>query len=90
MYRLVDVVAHYLDELVANKDEGLKGQFVPLIKKALRILVVIVGALTVLATIGVNITGLAALLSVGALLAHSGNLARARRFWADDPLARRR
>ena len=67
VYRLVDVAAHYLDELVADKDEGLKGQFVPLIKKALRILVIIVGGLTVLATIGVNITGLAALLSVGAL-----------------------
>ena len=73
VYRLVDVVAHYLDELVANKDEGLKGQFVPLIKKALRILVVIVGALTVLATIGVNITGLAALLSVGALAISMGS-----------------
>jgi len=73
VYRLVDVVAHYLDELVANKDEGLKGQFVPLIKKALRILVVIVGALTVLATIGINITGLAALLSVGALAISMGS-----------------
>jgi len=67
VYRLVDVVAHYLDELVSHKDAGVKGQFVPLIKKALRILVVIVGGLTILATIGVNITGLAALLSVGAL-----------------------
>ena len=67
VYRLVDVAAHYLDELVSDKDEGLKGQFVPLIKKALRIMVVIVGGLTILATIGVNITGLAALLSVGAL-----------------------
>ena len=72
VYRLVDVVAHYLDELVSNKDEELKGQFVPLIKKALRIFVVVVGALTVLATIGVNITGLAALLSVGALAISMG------------------
>ena len=67
VYRLVDVAAHYLDELVSHKDAGMKGQFVPLIKKALRIMVVIVGGLTILATIGVNITGLAALLSVGAL-----------------------
>ncbi|MGY8651909.1 MAG: hypothetical protein ACKVKM_14040, partial [Verrucomicrobiia bacterium] len=56
VYRLVDVVAHYLDELVSHKDAGMKGQFVPLIKKALRIMVVIVGGLTILATIGVNIT----------------------------------
>ena len=37
VYRLVDVVAHYLDELVSHKDAGTKGQFVPLIKKALEV-----------------------------------------------------
>ena len=67
VYRLVNVLAGYLDELLADKDQGLRGQFMPLIRKALRIFVVVVGALTILATIGVNITGLAALLSVGAL-----------------------
>ncbi len=61
IYRLVDVAAHYLDELLAKADEGLRGQFTPLIRRALRILVVIIGTLTVLATIGVNITGLVAL-----------------------------
>ena len=59
--RLVDVAAHYLDELMAKADEGLRGQFTPLIRRALRIVVVIIGTLTVLATIGVNITGLVAL-----------------------------
>ena len=71
VYRLVDVVAHYLDELVSHKDAGMKGQFVPLIKKALRIMVVIVGGLTILATIGVNITGLAALAQCWCALAFS-------------------
>lgn len=61
IYRLVDVAAHYLDELMAKADEGLRGQFTPLIRRALRIVVVIIGTLTVLATIGVNITGLVAL-----------------------------
>ena len=61
IYRLVDVAAHYLDELLAKADEGLRGQFTPLIRRALRIVVVIIGTLTVLATIGVNITGLVAL-----------------------------
>lgn len=61
VYRLVDVAAHYLDELLAKADEGLRGQFTPLIRRALRIVVVIIGTLTVLATIGVNITGLVAL-----------------------------
>ena len=61
IYRLVDVAAHYLDELMAKADEGLRGQFTPLIRRALRIVVVIIGTLTVQATIGVNITGLVAL-----------------------------
>ena len=61
VYRMVEVLAHYLDELLAKADEGLRGQFMPLIRRALRILVVIIGALTVLATIGVNIAGLVAL-----------------------------
>ena len=46
---------------MAKADEGLRGQFTPLIRRALRIVVVIIGTLTVLATIGVNITGLVAL-----------------------------
>ena len=73
VYRLVDVVASYLDEMLSLKDEGLRGQFMPMIRKALRIFVVVVGGLTILATIGVNITGLAALLSVGALAISMGS-----------------
>ena len=61
VYRLVDVAAHYVDELLSKADEGLRGQFTPLIRRALRILVVIVGSLTILATIGINITSLIAL-----------------------------
>ena len=61
VYRLVDVAAHYVDELLSKADEGLRGQFTPLIRRALRILVVIVGSLTILATIGINITSLVAL-----------------------------
>jgi MscS family membrane protein len=73
VYRLVDVLASYLDEMLSLKDEGLRGQFMPMIRKALRIFVVVVGGLTILATIGVNITGLAALLSVGALAFSMGS-----------------
>ena len=57
----MDVAAHYLDELLAKADEGLRGQFTPLIPECFAIVVVIIGTLTVLATIGVNITGLVAL-----------------------------
>ena len=73
VYRLAEVLATYIDELLSLKDDGLRGQFMPMIRKALRIFVVIVGILTVLATIGVNITGLAALMSVGALAFSMGS-----------------
>ena len=73
VYRLVDVAAHYIDELVAKADEGLRGQFTPLIRRALRILVVIVGSLTILATIGINITGLFACLGIVGLAVSMGS-----------------
>ena len=73
VYRLVDVAAHYIDELVAKADEGLRGQFTPLIRRALRILVVIVGSLTILATIGINITGLFACMGIIGLAISMGS-----------------
>ncbi len=73
IYRLVDVAAHYIDELVAKADEGLRGQFTPLIRRALRILVVIVGSLTILATIGINITGLFACMGIVGLAISMGS-----------------
>ena len=36
VYRLVNVLAGYLDDLLADKDQGLRGQFMPFIRKALR------------------------------------------------------
>ena len=73
VYRLVDVAAHYIDELVAKADEGLRGQFTPLIRRSLRILVVIVGSLTILATIGINITGLFACMGIVGLAISMGS-----------------
>ncbi|MBR90356.1 MAG: hypothetical protein CMO66_03670 [Verrucomicrobiales bacterium] len=67
IYRLVDVMAHYLDDLLARGDTELKGQFTPLATRAMRIFIVIVGGLTVLATIGVNVNGLVGGLAVGGL-----------------------
>ena len=73
VYRLVDVAAHYVDELLAKADEGLRGQFTPLIRRALRIMVVIIGSLTILATIGINITGLAACFGIIGLAISMGS-----------------
>lgn len=67
VYRMVDVVAHYLDDVAAAKDETIRGQFVPLIKQALRVFVIIIGGLTVLATVGINIAGVLGGLAVGGL-----------------------
>ncbi len=67
VYRLVDVVAHYLDELLSKGDTEMKGQFTPMASRAMRIFIVIVGSLTVLATIGVNVTGLIGGLAVGGI-----------------------
>ncbi len=64
-YRLVDVFASYLDDIAAGEDTTLKGQFLPLIKQGLRIFTVIVGGLTILASLEVDVIGLLAGLGVG-------------------------
>ena len=45
----------------------MKGQFTPMASRAMRIFIVIVGSLTVLATVGVNVTGLIGGLAVGGI-----------------------
>jgi MscS family membrane protein len=67
VYRLVDVLARYLDDLAAAKDSTLRGQFIPLIKQSLRIFTLLVGALTLLATLDVDVVGLLAGLGVGGI-----------------------
>ncbi len=66
-YRLVDVVAAYLDDLASGQDDSLRGQFLPLIKQALRIFTLIVGTLTILATLEVDVIGLLAGLGIGGI-----------------------
>jgi len=67
VYRLVDVVANYLDEVLSKDDTELRGQFTPLATRAMRIFIVVIGSLTVLATIGVNVNGLIGGLAVGGI-----------------------
>jgi MscS family membrane protein len=66
-YRLVDVMAVYLDDMAAGKDDTLRGQFMPLIKQALRVFTIIVGTLTILATLDVDVVGLLAGLGIGGI-----------------------
>lgn len=65
VYRLVDVLARYLDDLAAARDRSLRGQFIPLIKQSLRIFTLVVGILTILASLDVDVVGLLAGLGVG-------------------------
>lgn len=67
VYRLVDVMAAYLDDMAAGKDDTLRGQFMPLIKQALRVFTLIVGVLTILATLDVDVIGLLAGLGIGGI-----------------------
>lgn len=66
-YRLVDVLARYLDDAVASDDDSVKGQFVPVIKQSLRLFTVIIGGLTILATLDVDIKALLGGLGIGGI-----------------------
>jgi MscS family membrane protein len=66
-YRLVDVFAAYLDDTFAADDTTVKGQFLPLIKQSLRIFTLIVGVLTILATLEVDVIALLGGLGIGGI-----------------------
>lgn len=66
-YRLVDVVAAWLDDLAAGDDAAVKGQFVPLIKQSLRLFTLIVGSLTILASLDVDVVALLGGLGIGGI-----------------------
>lgn len=67
VYNVVNLLHYYFDKLAAKTESTLDDQFVPLLVKALKILVVCVGILFVLQNYGFNITGLVAGLSIGGL-----------------------
>jgi len=67
IYRLIDVLAEFLAETLARRDKALSGQFMPLIRQTLRITTLILGGLTILSTVGVDVYGIVAGLGVGGL-----------------------
>lgn len=64
-YRLVDVVAAYLDRLARRTESTLDDQLVPLIRKALKLFVVIAGIIFTLQNLNFNVTTLLAGVSIG-------------------------
>ena len=66
-YRMVDLVGVYMDHFANKTDNTLDDQLVPLVRKALRTFVVIIGALFILDNLEFNVTAFMAGLSIGGL-----------------------
>ena len=66
-YRLVDVFAQYLDDIASKEDDTVKGQFVPVIKQSLRLFTLIIGSLTILSSLDVDIKALLGGLGIGGI-----------------------
>jgi MscS family membrane protein len=67
VYRLVDVFVSYLHEIFIRKEKMWDEQFVPMIEKSLRILVLALGVLTILSTLNIDVRSLLAGLGIGGL-----------------------
>lgn len=66
-YYLVDVFCLYLERLASTTETTLDDQLVPLLRKALKTFVVIVGLMFVLQNLDFNVTALLAGISIGGL-----------------------
>lgn len=66
-YRLVDVLGLFMTKLADKTESTLDDQLVPLIRKALKIFVIIIGVLAILANLDIDIVPLLTGLSIGGL-----------------------
>jgi MscS family membrane protein len=66
-YRLVDLVGIYMNRFAERTESTLDDQLVPLVRKALRTFVVVVGALFILDNLNFDVTAFLAGLSIGGL-----------------------
>lgn len=66
-YRIVDILGEYLVRLAGRTESTLDDQLVPLVRKALKVFVIIVGVLAILANLDINILPLLTGLSIGGL-----------------------
>jgi MscS family membrane protein len=67
LYKLVNVLAFFMERLADRTESTLDDQLVPLIRKALKAFVLLVGLLFILQNLDYNITALLAGLSLGGL-----------------------
>ncbi len=66
-YRLADVVSYYLEKITAKTETALDDQLIPLVRRALRLVIVVLGTIFAIDNIGYDITGLIAGISIGGL-----------------------
>lgn len=66
-YRLIDVLGYYLAKITQRTATALDDQVVPLVVKALKLLVILLGTVFALDNLGYDITGLLAGISIGGL-----------------------
>ena len=66
-YRLVDVLSMYMMKLAEKTESTLDDQLVPMVRKALKIFVIIIGLLAILMNLNINIVPLLTGLSIGGL-----------------------
>jgi len=66
-FRLTDIFSLFLGDYFSDKDEVIRLQFIPLINKALRLFVVVVGGLLIVQNLGYSVGSLLAGLGIGGL-----------------------
>ena len=66
-YRLVDLLSFYFNKLASKTESSLDDQLVPLISKALRVFIIVIGVFVILLRLNVDILPLLTGLSIGGL-----------------------
>lgn len=66
-YRAVDLLSAYMADRASKTDSKLDDQLVPLLRKSLKVVVFVIGALLVLQNLEFNVTTLVANISIGTL-----------------------
>lgn len=66
-YRLVDVLSYYLEKVTQRTETALDDQLIPLVRRTLRLLVILLGTIFAIDNLGYDITGLIAGISIGGL-----------------------
>ncbi len=67
MYQAVDLLAYYMQRAASRTETTLDDQLVPLVRRALKVFVVLIGVLIILQNLNFNVTALLAGISIGGL-----------------------